>query len=248
MDKVTPITRRRWAARSGDKFWFFTADRYTKPQTNQTTRFTGFNYTFGERGDPVRVEGHVRHQPEEQVDRLVHRTHDQATNNAFGVVLDQASLYDNSTKQNLMVFNYTNVLSSKLFLEGQYSRKTSATMDTGSRFSDRIKGTPISDRSRTVGTDNPRFNSPTFCAVCYDSKGIGWLEHRDNWDWYAKVSYFLSTDKAGSHSFSFGFDNYKEWRKNNNWQSGSAYTSAPPRPSSTARRSTRCSRVTAPRT
>jgi hypothetical protein len=97
-------------------------------------------------------------------------------------------------------------------------------MDTGSQFSDRIKGTPISDRSRTVGTDNPRFNSPTFCAVCYDSKGIGWLEHRDNWDWYVKLSYFLSTEKTGSHNFAFGFDNFKEWRKNNNWQSGSAYS------------------------
>ena len=38
-----------------------------------------------------------------------------------------------------------------------------------------------------------------------------------------KLSYFLSTAKAGSHNFVFGFDNFKEWRKNNNWQSGSAY-------------------------
>ena len=93
-------------------------------------------------------------------------------------------------------------------------------MDTGSRFTDLVKGTHISDRSRTIGTDNPRFNSPTFCAVC----GGGWLEHRDNWDWFIKASYFLSTKKTGSHNLVFGFDNFKEWRKNDNWQSGSEYT------------------------
>ena len=86
--------------------------------------------------------------------------------------------------------NYTSVLTKNLFLEGQYSRKVSATMDTGSRFTDLVNGTPISDRSKTIGTGNPRFNSPTFCAVC----GGGWLEHRDNWDWFIKV-YVLPVDR-----------------------------------------------------
>ena len=95
-------------------------------------------------------------------------------------------------------------------------------MDTGSQFTDLVKGTPISDRSKTIGTDNPRFNSPTFCAVC----GGGWLEHRDNWDWFGKTSYFLSTSRAGSHNLVAGFDNFKEWRKNDNWQSGSQYNIA----------------------
>ena len=51
----------------------------------------------------------------------------------------------------------------------------------------------------------------------------GWLEHRDNWDWFVKANYFLSTDKTGAHNFVAGFDNFKEWRKNDNWQSGSQY-------------------------
>jgi len=58
-----------------------------------------------------------------------------------------------------------------------------------------------------------------FCAVC----GGGWLEHRDNWDWFGKVTYFLSTGRTGSHNIVAGFDNFKEWRKNDNWQSGSQY-------------------------
>src|SRR5258708_22327476 len=134
--------------------------------------------------------------------------------------MDHASLYDNSTDHHLYTANYTSVLKGNFFVEGQYSKKISATMDTGSRFTDLVKGTHISDRSKLIGTDNPRFNSPTFCAVC----GGGWLEHRDNWDWFVKGTYFLSTGGRGTHSLAVGFDNFKEWRKNENWQSGSQYT------------------------
>lgn len=206
-----------------DRIWFFGAVRYTKPQENRTLRFTGYNYTWSQSEPRYEVKGTYAIDQKNKVIASYMKRTTATTNNSFGVVMDKASLYDNSTDQNLMVFNYTSVLSNRLFLEGQYSRKVSATMDTGSRFSDRIKGTYISDRSQTVGTDNPRYNSPTFCAVCYDSTGTGWLEHRDNWDWYVKLSYFLSTEKTGSHNIVFGFDNFKEWRKNNNWQSGSSY-------------------------
>ena len=206
-----------------DKLWFFGALRYTKPEENRTLRFTNLNYTWANAEPRYELKGtYAINQKNKFIASYMQRTTN-TTNNSFGVIMDEASLYENSTEQNLTVLNYTSVLTNSLFLEGQYSKKISATADTGARFSDRIKGTYISDRSRTVGTDNPRFNSPTFCAVCFDSKGIGWLEHRDNWDWYVKLSYFLSTQKTGSHNLVFGFDNFKEWRKNNNWQSGSSY-------------------------
>src|SRR5258708_27926318 len=86
--------------------------------------------------------------------------------------MDLASLYDNSTDQHLYTANYTSVLKGNFFVEGQYSKKISATMDTGSRFTDLVKGTHISDRSELIGTDNPRFNSPTFCAV-YGAGSLG---------------------------------------------------------------------------
>jgi hypothetical protein len=49
------------------------------------------------------------------------------------------------------------------------------TLDTGSQFSDIVRGTP-SGIDREARRDS---NSPTFCAVC----GSGWRENRDNWDW-----------------------------------------------------------------
>jgi hypothetical protein len=137
------------------------------------------------------------------------------TNNTSNSPIDLDSLYSNGTTDKLTAVNYTSVLSSKLFLEAQYSRKGMATDDTGSQFEDLVKGTLMFDRSR----GSARFNSPTFCAVC----GNGWHEERNNWDWFAKLGYFASTDKFGSHSMVMGFDNFKESRKVDNYQSGSGY-------------------------
>jgi Carboxypeptidase regulatory-like domain/TonB dependent receptor-like, beta-barrel len=220
VDKITPV----YEGTIGgpvlhDKIWFFGAGRFTKPEENRTLAVTGLNYATST--DERRYEGKLTYALNSSNNVKVGYTKrtTEVANNRFGTIMDLASLYDNSTDQHLYTANYTSVVTKNFFVEGQYSRKVSATMDTGSRFTDLVKGTPISDRSKTIGTDNPRFNSPTFCAVC----GGGWLEHRDNWDWFIKASYFLSTQGMGSHNLVAGFDNFKEWRKNDNWQSGSQY-------------------------
>jgi outer membrane receptor for ferrienterochelin and colicin len=205
-----------------DKLWYFGAGRFTKPEKGLTLAVTGGNYTTST--DERRYEGKMTYalNPKNNAKFGYTKRTTEVTNNRFGTIMDRDSLYNNSTNQYLYTLNYTSVLSNNLFVEGQYSKKISATMDTGSQFTDLVKGTPISDRSKTIGTANPLFNSPTFCAVC----GGGWLEHRDNWDWFVKTSYFLSTSRSGSHNIVAGFDNYKEWRKNDNWQSGSQYNIA----------------------
>ena len=220
VDAITPVYEGTLGGPvKRDKIWFFGAGRFTKPEENRTLAVTGGNYTTST--DERRYEGKVTYAltPGQNVKASYIKRTTEVKNNRFGTIMDLASLYDNSTDQHLYTVNYTSVLTPTFFVEGQYSKKISATMDTGSRFTDLIQGTPISDRSKTIGTDNPRFNSPTFCAVC----GGGWLEHRDNWDWFVKATYFLSTKRAGAHNLVAGFDNFKEWRMNDNWQSGSQY-------------------------
>src|SRR5439155_1023467 len=210
VNKITPVYEGTLGGPiKRDKLWFFGAGRFTKPETSQTFAVTGGNYTNST--DERRYEGKLTYalNARNNVKASYIKRTTAAKNNRFGTIMDAASLYDNTTDQHLYTANYTSVLSNSFFLEGQYSKKISATMDVGSRYTDLVKGTPISDRSKTIGTDNPRFNSPTFCAVC----GGGWLEHRDDWDWFGKLTYFLSTKRTGSHNIVAGFDNYKEWRK-----------------------------------
>jgi len=198
-----------------DRLWFFGAGRYNNLDRNRTTEFASRNYTFAQLDK--RYEGKLTYSltSHHNVKASYTKRALATSNNSFGTIMDLDSLYDNGTDFGLKVFNYTGVLSNALFVEAQYSNKTMVTTGTGSRFSDLVRGTPIWDRSR----GQARFNSPTFCNVC----GGGWLEHRDNWDAFGKVNYFLSTGNAGSHNLVGGFDRFREQRKNNNWQSGSTY-------------------------
>lgn len=197
-----------------DKIWFFTAGRFEKREEDVTLSYTNIHYPFIQ--DEKRYEGKLTYTvTPKHTARVAYtkKTLDD-TNRSFGSVMDRASLYDRQNPESLLSVNYTGVLTSNLFFESQFSQRQLSFIGSGSRFTDLVQGTPIWDRSR----GSVRFNSPTFCAVC----GSG-LEERDNWNAYAKMSYFLSTKSAGSHNFVAGFDSFKEMRKNDNYQSGSSF-------------------------
>ena len=54
---------------------------------------------------------------------------------------------------------------------------------------------------RDLSRGRARYNSPTFCGVCDP-------ESRDNRDILVKGTYFLSTDRLGSHNIVAGYDNF----------------------------------------
>ena len=198
-----------------DKLWFFTDGRYQNRKETRTLDYTQLNYPYAQ--SDKRYEGKLTYtiNPKNTLKGSYTKRAIWTTNNTSNSPIDLDSLYSNGTDDTLTVFNYASVLTNNLYVEAQYSRKTMETRDTGAQFEDVVKGTLMFDRSR----GSARFNSPTFCAVC----GTGWLEKRNNWDWFGKVGYFLSTQKAGSHSFVAGFDNFKESRQVDNYQSGSGY-------------------------
>ena len=194
VNKVTPVYE---ATLGGpilqDRLWFFAAYRYTKPEENRTTRFTGYNYTWANAEPRYELKGtYAINSKNKFIGSYTKRT-TKTTNNSFGVILDQASLYDNSTDQHLSVLNYTSVLTNNLFLEGQYSRQD--LRDDGHRIA--VLGPDQGHADQRPVADGrhrqPALQLADLLRGLLDSKGIGWLEHRDNWDWYAKVSYFLST-------------------------------------------------------
>jgi outer membrane receptor for ferrienterochelin and colicin len=216
LDKIVPTYEGTFGGPiKRDRLWFFGDGRYTNNQRQMTLPYTLLSYPYAQSDRRYEGKGTYAVNSQNTVKASYTNKKIATTNNSSNSPIDLASLYNNGTTDALTAINYTGVLSSKLFLEGQFSRKTMTTDNTGSQFTDLVKGTLMFDRSR----GSARFNSPTFCAVC----GSGWHEERNNWDFFVKLGYFLSTDKAGSHSFVFGFDNFKESRMVDNYQSGSGY-------------------------
>lgn len=189
-----------------DKLWFFTSGRLQNNETDRTTPYTGYNYTYKEADK--RAEGKATYALNARNTFKVSYFRRTATftNNSFGTVMDAASLYTNTNKESLLAANYQTVLSGNLFVETQYSARRYANTGTGSSYTDLIKGTPIWDRSR----GSARFNTATFCAACSNA-----VDKKNNDDVYAKLNYFLSTTNAGSHNIVAGFDYFDEMRMNN---------------------------------
>lgn len=197
-----------------DRLWFFGAVRYENLEDNRTLDYTAYNYTRTDK--EYRYEGKLSYAitPRHNTKLAYTKRRLDTTNNSFGTVMTPDTFYNNANDESLLSANYTGVLTDKFFFEGQYSARETSFLGTGASDTDLVKGTPIWDRSR----GQARYNSPTFCKVC----GSG-LEERDNWNAFVKGSYFLSTNRLGSHSLVAGFDTYKETRKNDNYQSGSSY-------------------------
>lgn len=134
------------------------------------------------------------------------------TNQTGQVIMDLDSLVSRrETPNTFLVANYTGLLTSTMFIEGQYSKKDFAFVGSGSPYYDIVKGTLITDRARAT-----RYWSPTFRAT---PEG----EQRDIRVYTAKGTYFLSTSHIGSHELRLGYEDFNEVRAVNNYQNGSDF-------------------------
>jgi len=220
---VTPITvsqvdevNKRYEATLGgfvlrDKLWYFLAGRKFKSSLGTQTVTT--NLPFADVNDEKRYEGKVTVTPL-QGHRLVgsyNKIDATEENNFFGNIMDTASLVNRSTPQELRSLNYSGVFTDSFFVEAQYSKRKFTFENSGSPFTDLIRGTLLVD-----SVTGNRWNSPTFCGVCR-------AENRDNEDKLVKGSWFLSTGSLGSHDLSAGYDTYRDIRVSDNHQSGSDF-------------------------
>ncbi len=201
-----------------DRIWFFgnarLEDRSLAANTNVYPNYPVDSFT--QTIDEKRYEGKLTLTPFQshtlvgsytKIDLL-------QSNNFFAnaPILDLKQLNDRELPQELISVNYNGVLTNSLFVEGQYSRRKFTFKNDGSRFTDLLKGTPILDQSRGNGYSN----SPIFCGVCEP-------EERNNRNYLAKATYFLTTPGLGSHNIVVGYDNFSGDRLSNNHQSGSNY-------------------------
>ncbi len=219
-----------------DTIWFFGAVRYNKQQTSVST----VALTPGAPTESIpttiqndRYEGKLTISPfpnhtltGSYLWTTVHQT-----NYTYPFPIVDASnpdfLYNRQTPSDLLAFNYNGVITSDFFLEGGYSKKTFTFQNSGGLDRTLAQGTAI----LLQDPPNGQMWSPLFCGSCDP-------EHRDNESFSAKGTYFLSAQSMGTHNISFGYQNYAQTRKANNYQSGSNWIAYPRRSSRTTAFST----------
>ncbi len=216
-DELADKVNKRYEATLGgylwkDKIWYFLAGRDFNEEENFQTFLT--DIAFPHISDEQRYEGKLTLSPfagHRLIGSYIKIDEEELGNRFQPEILDLASLVDRTLPQELMALNYTGVLTDNFFVEGQYSQRAFTFENSGSRFTDRIRGTLLVD-----GTFGYRWWSPTFCGVCRP-------EERDNENILAKGSWFLSSESVGSHDVSFGYDRFNDIRVADNHQSGSDF-------------------------
>jgi hypothetical protein len=198
-----------------DRLWFFTSGRLRDEEQGRTLVGNNTPYTYREEQRRYELKGTYSVNPNHRF-QVNYNHHDRAqVNNTFNqnLTMDLRSLGTRELPERLYAGNYSGVLTNRLFVEALVSKRTLRFIGSGAKSTDLIEGTLLIDNSRAGGA---RWWSDTFCGVCTS-------EGRDNEDFFAKGSYFLSTSSYGSHNMVFGYDRFNDIRRANNHQSGSDY-------------------------
>lgn len=217
-------TNKAWEATLGgffvkDRLWYFGAGRYRKTEGKDQTRVvpgsgatpTVFDTSLTDLRYEIKLTGAIT--PNHRVVGSYISREREWGNYWFTPIpiLDLASVYDRQIPETLTAINYNGVLSDNFFVEAQYSKRTLEFQNSGGRYTDLKRGTVVYDYYNGY-----TYNSPVFCGICGP-------EQRDNNSYIAKGSWFLSTAGMGSHDIVFGYDQFTDIRKSNNYQSGSNY-------------------------
>ncbi len=140
---------------------------------------------------------------------------------AFGCFEETAvDVNGRNTPEYLKAAHYNGILTSNLLVEAGYSARSLEFVGSGGDYltqnpndpHDLALGTPAWD----YGDSAAGWGGQVFCGVCD-------VESRTNDYWLAKGTYYLSTAGAGTHNIVAGYEQFKESRFSNNYQSGSNY-------------------------
>ena len=195
-----------------DHLWVFAAGRNRELSRTNLTSVTQISFPITD--EERRLEGKLTLSPHPSHSVIGSYSEIERTRNGsfFGTILDTRSVSAHKDPQEIKSVNYTGILTSNFFIEGQYSERDFGIGNGSGGVPDLILGTMI--RTRGQGF---RYWAPTFCGSCEE-------ETRNNDNLLAKGSYFLSTEGAGTHDFVFGYDTFDDQRFAINHQTGSDFT------------------------
>lgn len=197
-----------------DHLWFFTAGRVQTQESGRSLVITNTPYTFIDQTRRYEAKGTFSLTPGQTFQSAYTKIIDNQTNDTFiqNASMDLRSLDNRQLPQDLFTASYNGIVKGNFFVEGRVSSRHFSFIGSGAPTTDLIQGTLLLDGKRS----NTRFWSPTFCGICDPEK-------RDNTDFFAKGTYFLSSGRAGTHNMVFGYDLFNDKRFANNHQSGSDY-------------------------
>jgi len=195
-----------------DKLWFFLAGRKLKTEAVATTNLLNLPYAATNEQD--RYEGKLTFSPTSNhriTGSYIDIKQDQLTGHGglVNYLVDLSGLHTRKLPNTLLAANYSGVLTPNFFIEAQYSERSFKFEPAGGTDPSLAGGTPIFDLANGV-----IYNEPIFCGICANGG-----DKRENKDYLAKASYFLSTQGTGSHDLVFGFDSFDDIRTSNNFQS-----------------------------
>jgi hypothetical protein len=215
----TDTTNRIYQATLGgpivrDHLWFFGAYRREMSTASQTLPLTGIGYDL-ELENP-RYEGKLTATPLKNHSFSAGYTRSNTTRNnhaAFATSIDPRTLVVREQPNALWVFDYSGIPSSKLFVEARYSQKKFG-IKAGGTSTDILESPFLS--LGLVGI--PPFRH--YSAPYFDANDPS---ERNNQQYAAALSYYLSTGSSGRHDIKGGFERYTSTSTGGNSQSSTGY-------------------------
>jgi outer membrane receptor for ferrienterochelin and colicin len=200
-----------------DRLWFFAAHRRENSSDPKTLSNTGIAYnlevenpryeaklTGSPRTNHTFTASYIRNSTAQRNRASINET----------ASIDPATLVSRTLPNDLFVGNYNGVLSSNLFVEAQFSQKNQGFRGTGGTSTE-IVDSPFMSLGLTGLPAGRHFNAPYF-----DSNDP---EDRNNRQYTASLSYFMSTASWGRHDLKVGGENFTSWRTGGNSQSSTGY-------------------------
>ena len=130
------------------------------------------------------------------------------------VSIDERTLVTRQLPNDLVVARYDGVLSPNLFAEAQFSRKAFGFRNHGGTLTELVES-PFRALGLAGIPAGSHYNAPMFSSLD--------PEDRNNNQYAAALSYFLSTGNLGRHDLKLGGEYFRAWRTGGNSQSATGW-------------------------
>lgn len=198
-----------------DHLWFFHAGRRQKTSTPSPFQQTGIANNNLAENNRFEVKGTATVLRNQTFQGQYLRNQTAQGQPSFSFSIDPSTRINRTLPNDLIVANWRGVVSNTLYATAQISRRKFGFVNTGGT-STNILDSPFLTRGFSAGVPTTlHFNAPYFDATD--------PEDRNNRQITGSLSYFLTTQKTGSHDIKVGYENFKTTRTGGNSQSATNY-------------------------